>query len=147
MTQDNKKRIRQFFFGFGCYSPKLLFSSLFPKLWIVRKFLKTFPSADDSSCHRKVRGIYWLNKTPETIFHTLWNFHELENLAKKDEFSYFCSLRGNFFKQTPLYASKIAEKILFLLFLSKMIFPKLFVLEVDILLASSRIILNHDCRF
>ena len=61
------------------------------------------------------------------------------NLQKKPFYN-LCSIRRNIFKQTPLYSSKIFEKISFCHFCPKW----LFVLEVDVLLASSRIVLNHN---
>ena len=48
---------------------------------------------------------------------------KMENLAE-NAFSSFCSIRWKFFKQTPLYSSKISENILFLVLLSEMIIPE-----------------------
>ena len=39
----------------------------------------------------------------------------------QNAFSSFCSIRWNFFKQTPFYFSEISKNTLFLVLLSKMI--------------------------
>ena len=44
----------------------------------------------------------------------------MENLAKNAFYS-FCSIRWNFFKQTPLYSPENSKNILFLVLSSKMI--------------------------
>ena len=45
-------------------------------------------------------------------------------ILTKNAFSNFCSIRWNFFKETPLYSSKISKIISFLVLLSKMIIPE-----------------------
>ena len=47
----------------------------------------------------------------------------MESLAKNTFFS-FCSIRWNFFKQTPLKSPENSKKIFFLVLLSKMIIPE-----------------------
>ena len=44
----------------------------------------------------------------------------MKTLAK-NAFSNFCSIRWNFFKQTPLYSPENSKNIFFLVLLSKMI--------------------------
>ena len=64
----------------------------------------------------------------------------MRNLAKKTHFQIF----AQFVRNDSNKHHYIPQKFCFCYFCPKRLFAKLFVVEVDVLLASSRIILNHD---